>query len=408
MIKELDILRNLEYVRTSGSEEELKAAEYIKEVLKEIGIESEIEEFKVNGEVIDKQELTITRPYLKTIECKAYYGSGNCEKLKKEFYYLRDDSDISLANVKDKIVYVDGYLRHWLYSDLYNNGAAGFICANGYLFDGNKDIDQRELRPGQREIGIIPGVQINVKDSYEMVQNEVSEVEMTISQHEVDKYSHNVIARIQGADDDVIVFSAHYDSTSLSKGINDNATGVVALIRMAEYFSSHKPKHSLIFVFTGSEERGLLGGKAYVQRHEEELGNIKLNINVDMIGETMGSLSAYVTGEMEMVSYLKYFAKEKAYPLKTRQGVASTDSTAFADKGIPAIAFNRSSNLQPIHLRYDDLSQISIPVLQKDIEFILNFAIRMANAAIIPIKRTIPDKLKEELDIYLLRKRKDQ
>ena len=109
-----------------------------------------------------------------------------------------------------------------------------------------------------------------------------------------------------------------------------------------------------------------------------------------------------------MVSYLKYFAKEKAYPLKTRQGVASTDSTAFADKGIPAIAFNRSSNLQPIHLRYDDLSQISIPVLQKDIEFILNFAIRMANAAIIPIKRTIPDKLKEELDIYLLRKRKDQ
>ena len=44
--------------------------------------------------------------------------------------------------------------------------------------------------------------------------------------------------------------------------------------------------------------------------------------------------------------------------------------------------------------------------MEQDIAFITTFAQRMADAALCPVKREIPEKMKEELDIYLCRKRK--
>jgi hypothetical protein len=44
--------------------------------------------------------------------------------------------------------------------------------------------------------------------------------------------------------------------------------------------------------------------------------------------------------------------------------------------------------------------------MTEDIAFISAFADRMANAVRCPVDRTIPEKVKEKLDTYLLRKRK--
>ena len=44
--------------------------------------------------------------------------------------------------------------------------------------------------------------------------------------------------------------------------------------------------------------------------------------------------------------------------------------------------------------------------MQKDIDFIAKFVEVMANAKFCPVSRDIPEKMKEELDYYLTRKRK--
>ena len=44
--------------------------------------------------------------------------------------------------------------------------------------------------------------------------------------------------------------------------------------------------------------------------------------------------------------------------------------------------------------------------MQKDVKFITAFTERMANAVMCPVKKEIPDNIKEKLDEYLLRKRK--
>ena len=43
--------------------------------------------------------------------------------------------------------------------------------------------------------------------------------------------------------------------------------------------------------------------------------------------------------------------------------------------------------------------------MAEDIEFIIAFTNRMANAVRCPVGKTIPDNMKEKLDIYLTRKR---
>lgn len=50
---------------------------------------------------------------------------------------------------------------------------------------------------------------------------------------------------------------------------------------------------------------------------------------------------------------------------------------------------------------------LSMEQLQKDINFLTTFTKRFANAAICPVSRTIPEKIRKELDEYMYRKRKE-
>lgn len=407
MINEMKFLKEIEYVRTGGSKEELKAAKMIESYIQELGLKSRIEEFNVQAAKISKATLEVTKPYKQKIDCLGYFNCGS-GTITKELYYLRDkESKEDLANVKNKIVLTDGMMPYWFYHDLLENGASGFITCNGTLHDGNKDIDQKELREPLKKLGTILGVNINVKDAYEMIMKNASQVKISVKQEEIKNVkSRNVVCDIKGEDDKTIIFTAHYDSTALSKGVYDNATGSIGILKVLEYFSKHKPKHNCTFVWCGSEERGLLGSKAYCKKHKKSLDKISLCINLDMIGSNLGRFITCVTASDKFMHYIDGYSKEIGFINHTYQDVYSSDSTPFADNGIPAISFARITNLEPIHCRFDDYSTINETVLKNDISFIVDFSNKMANSVTIPVERSMPDNMKEKLDYYLLRKRK--
>jgi Iap family predicted aminopeptidase len=93
--------------------------------------------------------------------------------------------------------------------------------------------------------------------------------------------------------------------------------------------------------------------------------------------------------------------------IESRQDVYSSDSTPFADAGVPAISFARiaPTNTATVHNRYDTPAIMSGPQMVYDIDFIRLFADQMVNAVICPVKREMPDKMKDKLDTYLSRKR---
>ena len=400
----MKIIQDTAYVRMGGSPEELQAAQYIQQQVAQMGMTATIEGFPVQMATLQEAQLLIDG---NPITCKGYLNAGTHE-VEAPFYYLRSTDPYSLSLCKDKIVMIDSYLGFWMYADLLENGALGFITFDGNVNYADCDIDQRELRSQVWEgKAKIPGVNINAKDAVKLIQADAKTAKIILKQDEYEGESHNVILDMPGQVDEYIVLTAHYDSTSLSQGAYDNMSGSVGLLGIAEHFSKNPHRYGLRFVWCGSEERGLLGAKAYCRDHEEDLKKVVLNINLDMIGCIMGKFITCCTCEEKLVHYITYLGSELGFPITGRQDVYSSDSTPFADKGIPAVSFARIAphNTATIHNSYDTMAVMSGEQMVADIDFLNAFTGRMANAVRCPVDRKMPDNMKEKLDIYLCRKR---
>ena len=395
-----------DYVRWSGTKEELKAAEYLKERAESLGLSTRIEGFRVPMSVMESSHLYADG---REIPCRAFYncGSGDVEG---ELYYMPGTDPISVAGAKDKIVLIDGQgIGFYPYHDLIGVGARAILFQYGDVHVPVDDIDQRDLREAVvGEERRVLCAMIHTRDAVELVRNGVKNIRLSVRQNEYDGKSHNVIAELPGERDEFITLTAHYDSTMLSHGAYDNMTGCAGLLGVAEKLMGKKHKYGLRFLFCGSEERGLLGSKAYVRDHEKELGKTVLNINLDMIGTVMGKFIACVSAEEKLAGYLSYLGAELGFPIAAKTGVYSSDSTPFADSGVPALSFARLAqhNAAPIHCRFDTADVLSMEQLDRDIGFIAEFTRRMADAAVCPVAREIPESVKGELDEYLFRKRK--
>ena len=401
-----DIIRIFEdtaYVHTGGSTEELRCAEYLQQQCKSFGCDAVLESFEVD--MADIQEAVLLADG-ESIPCKGYLNAGS-HCVEAPLYYLRETTPYALSQCQGKIVLLDGYLGYWKYQDLLENGAVGFITYDGHVNYADRDIDHRELRSYVSKGNKLPGVNINAKDAVALISKAVQSVYIRLQQEEFSGLSHNVILDLPGECDEYIVLTAHYDTTSLSQGAYDNMSGCIGLLSMAEDFSKQPHRYGLRFIWCGSEERGLLGSKAYCQQHEQELNKVVLNINLDMIGSIMGKFIACCTTEEALVSYLNYFSSELGFGCSSKQDVYSSDSTPFADKGVPAVSFARIAppNTATIHNSYDTAALESPEQMLCDIGFITAFTARMANAVYCPVSKTIPDNMKEKLDEYLARKR---
>ena len=401
------IFDNTDFVHASGTKEELQVAEYLKTQCENMGVASRIEGFRVAmGEIktahlyADGEEVT----------CKAFTccGSGVAEG---ELYYMPGTDPVSIAGAKDKIVLMDTQgVGFFVYQDLMKAGAKAILFQYGNLHYPQQDIDQRDLREvvvGEERKVLC--AMIHCSDAVKLVKNNVKKIRLEVEQREYDGESHNVIAELPGKKEEWIVLTAHYDTTSLSHGAYDNMSGCAGLLGIMEYMKDKERNYGLRFVFCGSEERGLLGSKAYVKDHEAELEKIVFNINLDMIGTYMGKFIACASAEEKLAHYISYMAAETGFPVATETGVYSSDSTPFADKGIPAVSFARlaGGTVAPIHCRYDVKEVMSMEQLQKDIDFLNLFTDRFTNAAVCPVKREIPEDVKKQLDEYLFRKRKE-
>ena len=398
----MKIFEDTAYVRMGGSPEERKAAEYICQKVEQMGLKASMEAFDVD--MANMQEAVFFADG-QQIPCKGYFCAGSAE-VEAPFYYLRNTDAYSLSQCRGKIVMIDGYLGYWIYQDILENGAVGFVTYDGNANFADADIDQRELRAYVHKGNKIPGVNINAKSAIELIRKGVSSARILLKQEEYVGKSHNVILDMPGQTSQYIALTAHYDSTSLSQGAYDNMSGSVGLLGIAEHFAKNPHRYGLRFIWCGSEERGLLGAKAYCE-NEDRLKGCVLNINLDMIGCIMGKFIYCATAEEKLCHYISYLASELGFGIDGRQDVYSSDSTPFADKGVPAVSFARIApqNTATIHNSYDTIAVMKGEQMAEDIDFLIAFTERMANAKRCPVAREMPENMKEKLDVYLARKR---
>ena len=98
-------------------------------------------------------------------------------------------------------------------------------------------------------------------------------------------YSQNVILTIPGQSQRTIVVGAHYD-TWPTPGASDNASGTALLLESAQRMLNADNYHTIVYVFFGAEEVGLLGVEIYYNLlTQEQRDNIVMMVNADVLFE---------------------------------------------------------------------------------------------------------------------------
>ncbi len=168
--------------------------------------------------------------------------------------------------------------------------------------------------------------------------------------------SRNVLAKISGNEraDEFIIFSAHWDhfgigekidGDSIYNGAADNATGVAALLALAEKFKKNtKPERSLLFFSPTGEEAGLLGSEYYAAHPVYPLNKTVVNINFDVLQPfgLMRDIFIIGKGQSEVDAYLEKEAEKEGRIVRAVDDPSDgwfyrSDHFNFAKVGVPTL-----------------------------------------------------------------------
>lgn len=173
----------------------------------------------------------------------------------------------------------------------------------------------------------------------------------------------NVVAIIEGSDPELkneyVVFMAHYDHLGVAKngdvynGADDNGSGTVTLLEVAEAFMSlgPKPKRSLVFLWVTGEEVGLLGSEYYAENPLFPLDKTVACINIDMDGRVYEPRDSVWNKSPKVVKDIDglYTLSNKVWPeLKEINTLACKELDLIPDYSLPS-NFLRSSDHYHFH-----------------------------------------------------------
>jgi len=194
-------------------------------------------------------------------------------------------------------------------------------------------------------------------------------------------FTQNIVGMVPGRDpklaEEFIVVGAHYDhlgyggagsgsrmpdTVAVHHGADDNASGVAAVIELAQKFSHDKNnKRPILFVAFTAEEFGLIGSKAFVKEPPFSLKKVDAMFNFDMVGRldsakdlTIGGVGTALETNALVDSLVHGFNLKIS-----KDGYGPSDHTSFYGENIPVIYFT-SGVYDQYHTPKDTYDRINI------------------------------------------------
>ena len=141
-----------------------------------------------------------------------------------------------------------------------------------------------------------------------------------------------------------IVFTAHYDhlgkmGDAVFPGASDNASGTAMVLNLAKHYAKSKNKYSMVFILFAGEEAGLLGSKYFTEHPTFNIDNIKMLVNLDIMGSAENGVTVVNATEFpQQFSTLQRINKKKNYlpKVKSRGPTSNSDHYFFYKRGIPS------------------------------------------------------------------------
>jgi Zn-dependent M28 family amino/carboxypeptidase len=186
----------------------------------------------------------------------------------------------------------------------------------------------------------------------------------------------NVIGFMDNGAPTTIIIGAHFDhlgyggegslyegdTPEIHNGADDNASGVVLLLQLAESLNGKYPNNNYLFIAFSGEEKGLWGSNWFTKNPTIDLSTVNYMINMDMVGrlDEDKKLAVYGNGTSPTwTPILEAIGKDRGFDLKFHPGgVGPSDHTSFYLKDMPVLHFFTGQHAD-YHKPTDDFDKIN-------------------------------------------------
>ncbi len=233
---------------------------------------------------------------------------------------------------------------------------------------------------------------------------ELEGVELILEVHETIEtiLSWNVVGMVEGTDPELrneyVTVGAHLDHIppqdgQICNGADDNASGSAGVLEIAEAVVKNPSRRPVIFALWAGEELGteIMGSRYFVRNPPVPLSQIKVNVNLDMIGRTYPEFKEtrahLVLGfESTLPAFKEIVDRVNAatvnWPLAYFNDEGS-DHASFHEKGIPAFYFCSGVN-EVTHTPKDEAEIIDYEKMEKVAQLAYWVVMELANRGEFP------------------------
>ena len=183
-----------------------------------------------------------------------------------------------------------------------------------------------------------------------------------------------------------VIIGAHFDHLgygnegslytgpkAIHNGADDNASGVAAMLCLAEALNGSKYNHNnYLFIAFSGEEKGLWGSNYFVDNPTVNMENVNYMINMDMVGRLDKDRRLAVNGVGTSPTWNKEMDDIKSPKFKFKKGesgVGPSDHTSFYLGDIPVLHFFTGQH-EDYHRPSDDIELINFSGLKDVTDYI--------------------------------------
>jgi len=292
-----------------------------------------------------------------------------------------------------------------------SHGAAGMLYIDGASANPNISYDSSIVVCGigpQPLADIFAGLKTTNHELVEMIKKsykpasfntgKIITITSNTTRHPEGK-ACNVLGILEGSDpvlkNEIIIIGGHLDAVGnagrVVNGALDNASGVVDIMGAAKALASSgiALKRSVLFLFIGGEEVGLVGSKVFTEKQTFPKDKTIAYINLDMAGNGTGLAVSSETPSKELIKYFeeansKYIhrtMRASAYSPDQNFGRPRSDEVVFRMKGYRTMSIGTTGSYKKVyyHLPGDDPAAITIEIMEDISRMIYVALTKMAN-----------------------------